>query len=236
MKSPEIDEINKLYMWVLGVNQGLRANHSMVFNQYDTITISAGIQSLSKLIKEEYPFYANNLLRISSILFVGNGCSPYFYLNLCAFGELYIIANQLYSEPMNAFLFATIHPRICEVAQSLYLDKHYSSAAQNALKEVEARLREKFAELKPDVHIPSGVNDIIGSLFGKNGVFQFVDTSTTSGENYCRGVKLLFEGAFSAYRNPSAHANVECSKREAIEQIVLASQLMYILDLPNLPN
>ena len=33
-----------------------------------------------------------------------------------------------------------------------------------------------------------------------------------------------------AYRNPAAHANLQYEKREAMEQIMLASQLMYVLD------
>ena len=36
------------------------------------------------------------------------------------------------------------------------------------------------------------------------------------------------------YRNPAAHANLQYEKREAMEQIMLASQLMYVLDKPQL--
>lgn len=64
--------------------------------------------------------------------------------------------------------------------------------------------------------------------------YQFCDTSTTSGQDYRRGIKLLCEGLFAFYRNPSSHANIECSKRQAFDQISLASQLMYVLD--NKPN
>ena len=49
-----------------------------------------------------------------------------------------------------------------------------------------------------------------------------------------RGIQSLFEGIMAAYRNPAAHANLQYEKREAMEQIMLASQLMYVLDKPQL--
>lgn len=77
--------------------------------------------------------------------------------------------------------------------------------------------------------LPSKIGDIIGALLSENGAYHFADTSTTSGKDYRRGIQSLFEGMFAAYRNPSAHENIEYSRREAEEQIMLASQLMYVL-------
>ncbi len=70
----------------------------------------------------------------------------------------------------------------------------------------------------------------------KHGIFHFCDTSTVSGKDQRRGIKSPFDGVFAAYRNPAAHANLVCTKREAIEQILLTSQLMYILDRPYLKS
>lgn len=61
------------------------------------------------------------------------------------------------------------------------------------------------------------------------GFYQFCDTSEISGANFRKGVKSIFEGVFTAYRNPSMHANLTCSQREAFERIVQASQMMSIL-------
>ena len=68
----------------------------------------------------------------------------------------------------------------------------------------------------------------------ENGAFKFCDTTTASGRDYRRGIHSLFEGIMAAYRNPAAHANLQYEKREAIEQIMLASQLMYVLDKPQI--
>lgn len=123
-----------------------------------------------------------------------------------------------------------IHPRIIGTSQGLFCDGYYDSAAEKAVKEVESRLRELFLILKPGVTVPAKVGDIIGALLSENGAYHFADLSTVSGRDYRKGIQSLFEGIFFAYRNPSAHKNLPCTKRESIEQIMLASQLMYVLD------
>ena len=76
----------------------------------------------------------------------------------------------------------------------------------------------------------SKVGDIIGALLRENGAYHFVDLSTASGKDYRRGIQSIFEGTFAAYRNPTAHENLSCTKRETMKQIMLASQLMYVPD------
>ena len=123
-----------------------------------------------------------------------------------------------------------IHPRITAIAKEQYLDGHYASAANRSFVEVETRLRELFKELKPGVTMPAKVNDLIGALLSENGAYHFCDTTTQSGKNYRKGIQFLFEGSMAAYRNPSSHENQILSKDKALEQIVLASQLMKVLD------
>ena len=95
---------------------------------------------------------------------------------------------------------------------------------------METRLRELFVELKPSATVPAKVGDLIGALLIENGAYHFCDTSTQSGKDYRRGIQSLFEGGMAAYRNPSAHENQTLSKDKALEQIMLASQLMKVLD------
>ena len=90
-------------------------------------------------------------------------------------------------------------------------------------------MRELFKEGKPNSPIPKDAAGLIGALLSDNGFYQFCDTSEISGANFRKGVKSIFEGAFMAYRNPSMHANLTCSQREAFERIVQASQMMGIL-------
>ena len=138
------------------------------------------------------------------------------------------------AEPVVVQFWSVIHPRIVNVSHELYVDGHCSTAAEKVVKEVESRLREKFSELKPGAAVPPKIGDVIGALISENGAFRFCDTTTASGRDYRRGIQFLFEGIIAAYRNPAAHANLQYEKREAMEQIMLASQLMYVLDKPQI--
>ena len=120
-----------------------------------------------------------------------------------------------------------------KISFDLYIDGHYASAAEKAVKEVETSLHEKFVATKPGASEPSKVGDIIGALLSENGAFKFCDISTSSGKDYRRGIQSLFEGMIAAYRDPSAHANLQYDRREAMEQIMLTSQLLFVLDKPN---
>ena len=231
MKVPYQNELYELRKWIDNTNANLSLQLQFFRTQQEIqivkqliITIAAGIQG-------EYPFYASILPQIASILFPVNNMGTA-TLNPAAFGELVVIIRHIDAEPFSMRFWTAIHARITNVSYELYKDGHYASAAENAVKEVETRLREKFAELKPGTSVPSKVGDIIGALLSDNGVFKFCDTSTTSGKNYRRGIQSLFEGTMAAYRNPSAHANLQYDRREVLEQIMLASQLMFVLDKP----
>lgn len=229
MKVPYQNELYELRKWIDNTNANLSLQLQFFRTQQEIqivkqliITIAAGIQG-------EYPFYASILPQIASILFPVNNMGTA-TLNPAAFGELVVIIRHIDAEPFSMRFWTAIHARITNVSYELYKDGHYASAAENAVKEVETRLREKFAELKPGTSVPSKVGDIIGALLSDNGVFKFCDTSTTSGKDYRRGIQSLFEGTMAAYRNPSAHANLQYDRREAMEQIMMASQLMFVLD------
>lgn len=228
MRNTYTNEISELHKWVERTDCQLGTGFPLLHTEAEVQTVCQRICFIVNCIREEYPFYASRLPTISQRLFFGNPLTG-FTLSSAVFGELYIITQQLFSEPINAQFWTSIHPRICQISKELFCDGHFSSAAEKAMKELETRLRELFQELKPSAGIPAKIGDVIGALLGDNGIFNFCDTSTVSGKDYRRGIKSLFEGSFAAYRNPAAHANLPCTKREAVEQIMLASQLMYIL-------
>lgn len=228
MSKQEIPKLRSIEKWVVDIDQILSNSVPRICQNKANYVIQA-IMSISNTIRDEYPFYSTELPGIAQNLFK---TTPFGYLdlNIAAFGELFIIIKHLVKEPVNTQFWTMIHPRIGNISMGLYCDGYYDSASEKAVKEVETRLRELFKELKPNDFVPSKVTDIINALLSEKGCYQFCDTSTTSGQDYRRGIKLLFEGLFSAYRNPASHANIECSKRQAFDQISLASQLMYVLD------
>ena len=229
MKTTYENELRSLQNWVDNVNNGLASGVTIVIDLASANNTYDQIKAVANGIEGEYPFYATELKNIATNLF-NIPAYGLISLNCAAFGELFIIIHHIVQEPVDMAVWHEVHPRIIETSQGLFCDGYYDSAAEKAVKEVESRLRELFQELKPDAVVPAKVGDIIGALLSENGAYHFADLSTVSGRDYRKGIQSLFEGIFFAYRNPSAHKNLPCTKRESIEQIMLASQLMYVLD------
>ena len=227
MKLPYENELYELRKWIDNTNTPL--NMQFFHTPQEIQRVCQWINAIARGIQTDYPFYATTLPCVANILFQQNEMGAIF-LNPAAFGELVVIVRHIEAEPVVVQFWAEIHPRIVNVSHELYADGHCSTAAEKAVKEVESRLREKFSELKPSTAVPAKIGDVIGALMSENGAFKFCDTTTTSGKDYRRGIRSLFEGIMAAYRNPAAHANLQYEKREAMEQIMLASQLMYVLD------
>ena len=223
------NQLDLLHQWVHNVNN--MPNLIGLSVDPDTVkSVCGSLKQIAEDFADEYPFYKDYLNYISQMLFIYAG-NPMVMpvLNPVVFGELRVIEWHLYNRPIDLQFWNNIHPRISRVSKQLYADGHFSASAEKAVKEVETRLRELFRKLKPTATVPSKIGDIIGALLSENGAYHFVDTSTTSGKDYRRGIQSLVEGMFAAYRNPSAHENIEYSRIEAEEQIMLASQLMYVL-------
>lgn len=223
------NNLKELSSWVDSVNNKLSNGEVMAFDSISANTICKQINTVANRIEEEYPFYAIELKNIAVCLFHPSTYgTPLF--NDIAFGELSIIVRHIVQEPANLSVWKNIHPRIIGISKGIFCSGYYDIAAEKAVKEVECRLRELFQILKPDDDMPCKVGDIIGALISENGAYHFADLSTPSGRDYRRGIQSLLEGVFAAYRNPAAHGKVPCTERGAIEQIMLASQLMYVLD------
>lgn len=223
--------LQSLHLWIHDMEVALQRGSQLVITNDAINGTRQLITAIAGCIQSDYPFYANELYLIANVLFLqsSNPLVP-IAINSTAYGELVLIEKHLSAEPINMQFWSYIHPRICGVSLSLYADGHFSSASKNAMIELETRLRELFRELKPTAKEPAKVGEIMGALLSEDGAYRFVDTSTQSGKDYRRGVYAIFEGAFAAYRNPASHENLNHSQQRAIEQIVLASQLMYILD------
>lgn len=225
----KIEGLEELWRFVLNTNNRLRQNQLIMVQHQEANWVFDLIKNVSDAVKDDYPFYSSELPQIGRNTFLQMG-GGYYSINTAAFGELFIITKHLHSEPQDTFVWTMIHPRIVGIAKEEYLDGHYVSAVNRCFVEIETRLRELFKNLKPGVTVPGKVGDLIGALLSEEGAYHFCDTSTQSGRDYRKGIKLLFEGSMAAYRNPSSHENLELSKEEAMEQIVLASQLMKVLD------
>ncbi len=214
------DSLDELWRWINSINP-----YTTVQSPQSIYNASNHIRAIAAGIQAEYPYYTAALNTMVTQLFMRNGM-----IHIPTFYKIYFILQHIKNEPANGALWIEIHPRIVTASKSEFDDQHYDSAAGKAIKEVEMRLRELFKQVKSAQKEPRVIIDCIGALLGENGALKLTDCSTESGKNYTRGVKAIFEGAFAAYRNPQMHGNVPYTKRESYEQIVLASQMMYVLE------
>lgn len=230
MKLPYAKELARIQDWINDKDRQLCNNVQVVVYQAERSQIIEVLKKISTGIQHEYPFYSQELLSIGNKLFYGSSFGyGAFFMNVAVFGQLYIIVKHISTEPINQRMWQDIHPVISNVSKDIFCDGYYPAAAEAAIKEVEAQMRILFKRYKPTAKVPKDAENLIGTLLSDNGVHKFCDTSEKSGENFRKGIQFIFEGAFSAFRNPNMHQNLPCSQREAFERITLASQMMYIL-------
>ena len=183
MKLPYENELYELRKWIDFTNANLQMQ--FLHTPQEIQRVHQWINAITRGIQADYPFYATTLPCVANILFQQNEMGAIF-LNPAAFGELVVIVRHIEAEPVVVQFWSDIHPRIVNVSHELYVDGHYSTAAEKAVKEVESRLREKFLELKTGAAVPAKIGDVIGALMSENGAFKFCDTTTTSGRDYDR--------------------------------------------------
>jgi len=113
-----------------------------------------------------------------------------------------------------------LDPIIMSKVKPQFIRGEYEMAVFRAFKEVEMRIRDKDASLAGE----SGF-DLMNKAFGPNGpLMKGVDKKERA------ATRELFTGAFSIFRNPSAHTEVKFDEpREVIDTICFANQLLRIV-------
>ncbi|MFZ2863987.1 MAG: TIGR02391 family protein [Ignavibacteriaceae bacterium] len=121
---------------------------------------------------------------------------------------------------MQVYIKDILHSRIIKHCEKLFIDGHYSQAAFEAMKQVELTLKEKSGETKK-----YGVN-LITSLFGKG---DNIKLRVPFGDELQEKAKILFEGAFSYYRNYSVHDGSKINNVISFRIMIIASELLDLL-------
>lgn len=223
-------ELEYIRDWINDKDRQLCHNIQIILSPDERNQVRRKLEVISNGVQHEYLFYSQELLSIKDKLF---NLLPFAYeaygLNIAVFGQLYIIIKHIRTEIINQRIWQDIHPNISKVSKDLFCDGHFAAAAEIAIKEIETQMRTLFKQYNPTSALPKDAAGLIGALLSENGLHKFCDTADISGRNYRKGIQQIFEGAFSAYRNPAMHQNLPCTQREAFERITLASQMMYIL-------
>lgn len=121
-----------------------------------------------------------------------------------------------------------VHPKIVEKCFSLLNNEEYDSAIIQAFKAIETTIRERI----------NAPNDLFGIRLIKkaynqdNGILTDYTIPKSERDAFCKYIT----GAFSYYRNPSSHRDIEFDFIAAFEKIVVASDLLKIIDESNITD
>ena len=190
-------------------------------------TIKNNLIQLSNELSKVHPFHREQLFSLKDHLFTAYGnINPY------VFGQIFEILQYIsYTQTHSSEdTWSLIHPSIILVSKDRFIDGYYAEAAENAFKEINARVKKIYHILDPDSPAPDG-KDLMNKVFSSNNpMLELCDRSTESGKNLQLGFKEMFSGSMSALRNPKAHENLSITPADAMRQIVFASMLMYKID------
>ncbi|MDE7193152.1 MAG: TIGR02391 family protein [Oscillospiraceae bacterium] len=187
------------------------------------------LETVSRNIEKELPYFSNRINFLRSILFVNN--RGYCGINPFVFGQVYEIFAALNNiNNSNIDRWSLIHPRISNAAKSLYLDGHYANAAEDAFIAINERVKGLFQIIRPSDKVPDGDTAMTTVFSTNNPLIEFCDTSSETGKNIQKGFMQMLSGSMSALRNPKAHANIKLSADDAMRQLMFASMLMFKID------
>lgn len=188
-------------------------------------------------IKNEYPGISNrlensrDLLFISQRDFLGNYFTKFNLYRAGMILESLSFLLEAKTEKLEC-IWDYIHPLIIKSSKKLYLDGHYTNAAEDAFIEVNSRLKNIYKTLKPEeTNVPDGV-DLMHKIFtGTSPLLPLRNENSDTAKNIQEGFHFMFAGAMSALRNPKAHSNDETiSADESMRRLIFASMLMFAVD------
>ncbi len=115
-----------------------------------------------------------------------------------------------------------LHPAIAQKVWSQYVREEYDTAVFQAFKEVEVAVRDAGRYQPTDV----GTELVRKAFHPENG--PLTDLTRPLPER--QALAHLFAGAIGSYKNPTSHRHVRIEADEAIEMLLLGSQVLRIVE------
>lgn len=206
---------------------GVLKNSSSATCSFQKMTsVKDAISCIAKHVSFESPRTAEILKEVSESLFEKTNIG--FIINRGMFGILFAVGRTIEEQPP-LIAWSSIHPDVVKASRDHFRQGKYGSAVDAVFKELECKLRALSRENKGGLE-PKEIQSVIGDVFSEISALNTGAMNTHSGKDYRKGLREIFKAAFVAYRNPGAHANLNRTKGEAAELIVLCSHFMFVLD------
>ena len=128
-------------------------------------------------------------------------------------------------DPNLLFDLYPLHPRVKEIAASLFKSGEYNNSVEEAAKALNAFIQSKTGSTKTEAALVQSVMKSFPPTLKLN---PYLDTD--SGKNEQTGLSLITEGIFKAFRNPKAHSpkdapQVQIDALGALDQLVIISYI-----------
>ena len=194
----------------------------------EIIAIKNDLIRVSEIINSEHRHFSKELFELKDRLFVG-----YVFFDPLIFDQIMAILKALVCDINNPPQsgWNLIHPQIVAVSKQLYLDGHFANAAQDAFVEINDRVKKIYRRLNPSASKILDGDAVMTTVFSPNNpMVKICDTTTDSGMNEQKGFMFMLQGAMSALRNPTAHANITITAEDSMRRLMYASMLMYKID------
>ena len=117
-----------------------------------------------------------------------------------------------------------INERLYDVIDDNYKKEKYKNAILDAIYFISDLIREKTG-------LESDGNALAGQAFGgKNPKLKVNNLKTENEKNIQKGILFLFQGLYTAIRNPRSHRKIEDTKEDADSIIIFIDYLLNIID------
>ena len=102
----KLDGLEELWRFVLNTDNRLRQNQPVMFQHQEANAVFNLITKVADAIKDDYPFYSDELPQIVRNTFLPMG-KGFYGLNTAAFGELFILTKHLRGERLDFLVSLT---------------------------------------------------------------------------------------------------------------------------------
>ncbi|GEM_PF-2852402 len=127
-----------------------------------------------------------------------------------------------------AFSLYSLHPKIVEKCEKLFIDKHYAEAIFTAMRTVEEEVRAKTTKNPEDLGYKL-ISKVMNPDKTSNPTEPSLKFSDIADEQ--KSAFFLYAGAIGFFKNPMSHRTINYNdSQKAIECIFFASLLMRMLD------
>jgi uncharacterized protein (TIGR02391 family) len=132
------------------------------------------------------------------------------------------IQGEVTPTPKSYLSYLNLHPRVADVAESLFIDGYHWEAVFNAAKALVNYVKERSGQ-----HHLDGA-PLMRTVFSPNSPFlAFNDLADQTDRDEQEGLMHLYEGVVLGIRNPGGHSFPEGPEQRAVEYLSLISLLAY---------